>query len=160
MKNKYITAALLALGLLSAQAADKQSWKQWSVVVAPVYSVASSDFKFTEVKHGGGLSGELFVVDNLSVGVQAVSYDKHDAAIDEASTQLNYYVPLSASFSLVASGGILRGFQDDRSLQYKLGGGVVTSLSETFSVRTGAYIVDDFENKTELRFEASLGVRF
>lgn len=159
MKSKYLSVALLALGILSAKAADT-NWKQWSVVVSPVYSVASSDFKFSEVKHGGGLIGELFLVDNLSVGVQAVSYDKHDAAVDEASTQLNYYVPLNAMFSLVASGGALKSFQDDQSWQYKFGAGLVSSLNETLSVRTGAYIVDDFENKTELRFEASVGIKF
>lgn len=157
--KKYIVTLL---ALVSAGASLKaDDWKQWSVVVAPVYSVSVSDLKFTEVKQGGGLRGEVFVLDNLSVEAQGVTYDIHHGIVDEASVSLNYYVPVKQTpFSLVASLGTLKGFERNENWNYKIGGAVVAKLNESISARVGGYLVDDFQKQTEMRFEGSVGYKF
>jgi len=157
-KYNIITAAIALLSLNGASAED---WKQWSVVVSPVYSVAVSDLKFADARQGGGVSGELFVLDNLGVSIQGVTYDAHHSTVDEASASLNYYVPVkNTPFSLVASLGTLKGFEQNENWQYKVGGGLAAKLGDKFVVRTGGYLVDDFKQQTELRFEAGVGYTF
>lgn len=157
--NKLITTLL---ALVSASVAAKaDDWKQWSFVVSPVYSVAISDFKFTDVRYGGGLRGELFVLDNLSLEAQGVTYDVHNSTVDEASVSLNYYIPVKQTpFSLVASLGTLKGFEQNENWNYKGGAAVVAEVTKTLSARVGGYFVDDFQNNTELRFEAGVGYKF
>lgn len=157
-QNKLLLASAL---LVAAAQANANDWKQWSVVVSPVYSVAVSDFKFTEVRQGGGLSGELFLLDNFSLSAQGVTYDVKNSTVDEASASLNYYVPIKDSgIFLVGSLGTLKGFEENENWQYKTGAGIGAKINDSVSVRVGGYFVDDFQNNTELRFEAGLGVRF
>lgn len=160
MKKHKLIISLLALACASV-AAKADDWKQWSVVVSPVYSVAVSDLKFTDVQQGGGLRGEVFVLDNLSVEAQGVTYDVHNSVVDEASVGLNYYVPVKETpFSLVASLGTLKGFERNENWQYKVGGAVVAKVTDHISGRVGGYLVDDFQKQTELRLEASVGYKF
>lgn len=159
MKKASILSAILSLVAISAAKAN--DWKQWSVVVSPVYSVSVSDLKFADARQGGGVSGELFVLDNLGLQVQGVTYDAHHSTLDEGSAQLNYYVPVkSTPFSLVASLGTLKGFEVNENWQYKVGGGLTAKLSDKFSARVGGYLVDDFKKQTELRFEVGVGYGF
>lgn len=159
MKLKNI---LTAVALLCAAAQTKANdWKQWSVIVSPVYSVSVSDFKFTTVRQGGGIGGELFILDNLSLGAQGVTYDVKNSTVDEASATLNYYVPIKESgLFVVGTLGTLKGFEENENWQYKTGAGIGAKIGESVVVRVGGYIVDDFQSNTELRFEAGLGVKF
>lgn len=159
MKKASIISALLGLACLTTKASD---WKQWSVVASPVYTVAISDFKFEDARQGGGVAVEVFALDNLGIQVQGTTFTANDSVVDEASVQLNYYVPVSSTspFSLVASLGTLRGIELNEDWHYKVGAGVVTKVSEKISGRVGAYLVDDFRNTSELRFEGAVGYTF
>ncbi len=159
MKKASIISAMLGLACLTTKASD---WKQWSVVVAPVYSVAVTDFKFENARQGGGVAVEVFALDNLGIQVQGTSFTANDNVIDEASVQLNYYVPLSSTspFSLVASLGTLKGIELNEDWHYKVGAGLVAKMSEKISGRVGAYLVDDFRNTSELRLEGAVGYTF
>jgi hypothetical protein len=154
-------ASIIAMLGLSAAFAQADDWKQWNVVVSPVYSVAVSDLKFNDARQGGGVGVELFALKNLGVQVQGVTYDVHNSTVDEASAQLNYYVPVEKTpIALVASLGTLKGFEQNENWQYKVGGGAVAALNEHISVRVGGYLVDDFKKSTELRFEGAVGWLF
>ncbi len=158
--KKASIIAMLGLGL-SALATYADDWKQWNVVVSPVYSVAVSDLKFSDARQGGGVGVELFAIKNLGLAVQGVTYDTHHSTLDEASAQLNYYVPIEKTpFALVATLGTLKGFEQNENWQYKVGGGVIAALSDKISARVGGYLVDDFKKSTELRFEGAVGWLF
>lgn len=158
IKHKLITTLLALVGASVAAKAD--DWKQWSFVVSPVYSVAVSDFKFTDVKEGGGLQGELFVLNNLSVSLLGTTYSVKDSVVDEAAAALNYYIPLGNTFYTVATLGTQKGFEQNENWQYKTGLGFGARITDKVSAQVGGYFVDDFQNNTELRFQAGVGYKF
>lgn len=160
-RNKLITSLLaLACASVAAKAEQVGQWKQWSFNVSPVYSVAVSDFKFTEVKEGGGLQGELFVVDNLSVSLLGTTYSVKDSVVDEAAVALNYYIPLGNVFYTAATLGTQKGFELNENWQYKTGLSFGARITDKVSAQVGGFFVDDFQNNTELRFQASAGFSF
>jgi len=160
-RNKLITTLLaLVCASVAAKAEEKGSWKQWTFSVSPVYTVAVSDFKFSDVRQGGGLQGELFVVDNLSVSLLGTTYSVKDSVVDEAAVSLNYYIPLGNTFYTVASLGSQKGFELNENWHYKGGLGFGARITDKVSAQVGGYLVDDFQDKTELRFQGGLGVSF
>jgi hypothetical protein len=155
MKKVMLSIAMATLALTS-KAAEHKLW-DWNV--APVYSVKVSDFQFSSHESGGGVQGELFVAKNVSLQLQGVTYNVNHSFIDEASAGFNWYVPVGNVFSLVGHLGALRDTEAE-SWNYKLGAGIQADISKNVAAHVGGYIVDDFHQRPELRFETAVKFLF
>jgi len=122
--------------------------------------VKVNDFQFSDHQAGGGIRGEVFLANNISLEGQGVVYDVNHSIFDEVSLGFNGYLPVTKPFSLFGHIGTLKGFEVNENWNYKVGGGLALAITEKLSGRLGGFVVDDFQAKPELRFDASVGFSF